>query len=45
MWPKLRSWSITIRSKQTFVVVVDVTQSDNLMVVDEYFIGAVFGFL
>ena len=29
----LRSWSITIWSKKTFILVVDVTKSDNVMVV------------
>ena len=33
----LRSWSITISSKKTFILVVDVTQSDNVMVVDEFY--------
>ena len=38
-----RSWSITIWYK-TFILVVDVTQSDNVMVVDEFFIGGALGF-
>ena len=32
----LRSWSITIWLQKTFVLVVDVTESDNVMVVDEF---------
>ena len=33
-----------IWSKKTFILVVDVTQSDNVMVVDEFFIGGALGF-
>ena len=41
----LRSWSITIWSKKTFILVVDVTQLDNVMVVDAFFIGGALGFI
>ena len=40
----LRSCSITTWSKKTFILVVDVTQSDNVMVVDEFFMGGAWSF-
>ena len=42
--PNFRSWSIIIWSQRTFIFVVDVTQSDNLMEDVKFFFGAALGF-
>ena len=42
--PNFRPWSIRIWSQRTFIFVVDVTQSDNLMQDVEFVFGAALGF-